>query len=764
MSERLCVVMPVYNEQDAIPAVLAKWDGALSALGIDYEIRPYNDGSKDASLAVMRKAAEGRPRISVRDKPNGGHGNTILTGYREAAADGFDWIFQVDSDDEMGPERFCELWSRRNDFDFLVGIRDGRRQALPRKVISFVSRLCVRLFYGKSVWDVNTPYRLMRTSAFRELFLSIPLSTFAPNVVISGFVGATGLRFFETRVPQRDRTTGEVSIKKWKLLKAAARSFWQTIAFSFRDVGKKDGEPYAGRRLLSFFAFFACCASFAFLAVTVATLDYAIGTAVAFCAIWAAMRSGRLRRAASAAARWIDGHPALCLAAVALVGVALRAWLNSAIPDISRLQTGDSPNFWNCARVMAVGGFPEYKSWFTPALYALAIKALGSSSYTIGVSVNFVLQALTALTLFALGRGIFGRNVAGVIAAACYFLSPYFAFFGFKIYGEHLYFLLAALFFLLMRAWYASVGSRVPRDRETAADSCILRGRSHAAVAIAIPLVAVVTLYTRSEGGLLMFVLAPALYVCSMLHGRRVFPRAAFAIAVFAAVAGCGVFAGYKVNETYHHIHCWLCSHDGWWPRLIGANAECKGRHYKSIKHRNGKNVMIPNPDWKMIPARYKKETGKDIVVLPNHCPEVLVPYIRREIAHRWESMTFPQKVSLVLDKELHVFTTTSVRSINQRECKLSTKLRNFLRGVEEWQKFLLTAALLHFLIGCMLRRREHGASVMFKLMPVLYCVGVACIVAIAEANGRYGLVWRVFLPLYAMGFVCFFRKSEKGE
>ena len=30
MSDKLCVVMPVYNERDAIGAVLAKWDDALS--------------------------------------------------------------------------------------------------------------------------------------------------------------------------------------------------------------------------------------------------------------------------------------------------------------------------------------------------------------------------------------------------------------------------------------------------------------------------------------------------------------------------------------------------------------------------------------------------------------------------------------------------------------------------------------------------------------------------------------------------------------
>lgn len=238
MPERLCVVMPVYNERDVIGGVLKKWATALNRLKIDYAIRPYNDGSKDDSLAVMQKAASTFPRIDVRDKPNGGHGPTILQGYREAAADGYDWVFQIDSDDEMGPESFGGLWARRGDFDFLVGRRQGRVQALPRKAVSLISRLAVRLFYGKSkVWDVNAPYRLYRVSAFRKVFPTLPQDTFAPNVILTGIAARDGLRAMETPVPQHDRTTGEVSIKKWKLLKAAAKSLWQTVAFAERTRG-----------------------------------------------------------------------------------------------------------------------------------------------------------------------------------------------------------------------------------------------------------------------------------------------------------------------------------------------------------------------------------------------------------------------------------------------------------------------------------------------------------------------------------------------
>ena len=231
--------MPVYNEEGAIAAVLKKWTDQLDTMDFKsaYEIHAYNDGSKDHTAEILAKCAKNLSgKVIVHNKPNSGHGPTILQGYRENVLKA-EWLFQIDSDDEMGPESFGRLWEERENYDFLIGIRDGRKQALPRKIISFVSRLSVRIFYGKSVWDVNTPYRLMRSSSFVEIFERIPANTFAPNVILSGMAAKRKMRCFETRVPQRDRQTGEVSIKKWKLMKAAAKSFLQTIAFRFRGAG-----------------------------------------------------------------------------------------------------------------------------------------------------------------------------------------------------------------------------------------------------------------------------------------------------------------------------------------------------------------------------------------------------------------------------------------------------------------------------------------------------------------------------------------------
>lgn len=232
----LCIVMPVYNEEAAIAGVIKKWTEELSRLGINFQIHAYNDGSKDKTLLILNQIAKENEHLIVHDKLNSGHGPTIIQGYRENSNQ--EWLFQIDSDDEIGPEYFYDLWKNRDKYQFLIGRRIRSQQPFSRKIISLVSRLTINLSYGNKVYDVNSPYRLMKTDVFKKVFWSIPSDTFAPNVIISGTVSLKDLSCYETPVYQRQRLTGEVSIIKWKLLKAAVKSLMQTINYRLRV--KKD--------------------------------------------------------------------------------------------------------------------------------------------------------------------------------------------------------------------------------------------------------------------------------------------------------------------------------------------------------------------------------------------------------------------------------------------------------------------------------------------------------------------------------------------
>ena len=228
----LAVVVPVYNEEGVVAQVVGDWIHALDALGIDFELHAYDDGSHDASPKILSEIAQAEERLHVHAKANTGHGPTILAGYLENAE--AEWIFQIDSDDEMGPGAFAELWNAREGFDLGVGERIGTSQPRTRQLVSAASRLAVRALYGEGVSDVNTPYRLMRTSALRPLFESLPRDTFAPNVIVSGVAATWGLRVHAVRVPHRPRTTGTVSIRRMKLLRAAVLSLIQTALARFR--------------------------------------------------------------------------------------------------------------------------------------------------------------------------------------------------------------------------------------------------------------------------------------------------------------------------------------------------------------------------------------------------------------------------------------------------------------------------------------------------------------------------------------------------
>lgn len=229
---QLAIVMPVFNEEEAIANVINKWTKELQKLRINFKIHAYNDGSIDNTLQILNHLASENKNLIVHDKLNTGHGPTIIQGYRENSD--VEWIFQTDSDDEIGSEMFEDLWKKRHKYHFLVGRRKSLQRSLTRKLISSISRLIVRIFYGNRVYDVNAAYRLMRSKQFKDLFFALPDNLFAPNVIISGFASIKKLDVYEAPVRYNKRTKGKTSIKKMKLLKAALKSAYQTIMYRFK--------------------------------------------------------------------------------------------------------------------------------------------------------------------------------------------------------------------------------------------------------------------------------------------------------------------------------------------------------------------------------------------------------------------------------------------------------------------------------------------------------------------------------------------------
>ena len=235
MSIDLNIIIPVYNESEIIDVVIQDWIQELSKLNISLRLNLYNDGSKDKTLDVLRLQQLRYPeRIKVVNKDNTGHGPTILTGYGQNLDS--EWVFQVDSDNEIKAKYFGEFWGIRDGYDFIIGKRVNRDAPFFRKFMAYFSQLLVLMMYGKGVQDVNCPFRLMKISTFWSIFESIPTNTFAPNVIISGMAVKNKVGIKNLNIQFQKRTTGVNSLNSnyFKLIKICLKSFLQTIKYAKR--------------------------------------------------------------------------------------------------------------------------------------------------------------------------------------------------------------------------------------------------------------------------------------------------------------------------------------------------------------------------------------------------------------------------------------------------------------------------------------------------------------------------------------------------
>lgn len=231
----LSVVMPVYNESEAISGVIADWTEQLQRLGVDYELLVYDDGSKDDTPSLLRRAASEHPRLTPAHHPNRGHGPTILRGYREARGE---WVFQTDGDGDMDATGFEALWAKRSEADFLLGYRVGRRWSIARRLVTRAAWLSVQLLFGKGIRDVNAPYRLMRRTWLEKALADLPEDLFAPNLILSGLAIRSGARIAEVPVAHRGRRYGTGSLVGFRVAVPAIRAFLETVRVALRAAGR----------------------------------------------------------------------------------------------------------------------------------------------------------------------------------------------------------------------------------------------------------------------------------------------------------------------------------------------------------------------------------------------------------------------------------------------------------------------------------------------------------------------------------------------
>jgi len=220
-SPELLLVMPIYNEEANIVAVVSEWISALAQLDIQCLLLAINDGSTDRTPTILRSLAQQHPdKIVVIDKANSGHGRSCRCGYDLALAHSAQWILQIDSDGQCDPSFFSAFWEFRADADCVFGFRTTRGDGLIRKLISRSCGFLSSLVAGVDVQDANVPYRLMRNVALTQALHKVSATFDVQNIALTvALKRCEGLRWKYVPIHFRDRRGGVNSINLPKIAK-----------------------------------------------------------------------------------------------------------------------------------------------------------------------------------------------------------------------------------------------------------------------------------------------------------------------------------------------------------------------------------------------------------------------------------------------------------------------------------------------------------------------------------------------------------------
>jgi dolichol-phosphate mannosyltransferase len=176
-SRLFSMVVPVLNEQEALPHTYATLTRVLEGLGMPYEVVVTDNGSADTTPELMRDICGRDSRWKfIRLSRNFGYQNSITAGMLAANGDA---VMVIDADLQDPPElipEFVKKW--QEGYDIVYGVREKRTGESSLRVIP--TMLAMR-FITWSSDDVKLPlnsgdFRLI-TRRVRDAYAKLPETT-----------------------------------------------------------------------------------------------------------------------------------------------------------------------------------------------------------------------------------------------------------------------------------------------------------------------------------------------------------------------------------------------------------------------------------------------------------------------------------------------------------------------------------------------------------------------------------------------------------
>ena len=213
----ISIIIPCYNEQEALPLFLREITRILAQIDDEYELIFVNDGSSDKTLDELRTFAQSDSHITYLSfSRNFGKEAAMYAGFCNARGD---YVAVMDADLQDPPALLPKMLEllKSSEYDS-VATRRATRSGEPPIRSWFARRLyeLINKLSDADIVDGARDFRLMRRSMVDAI-----LSMGEYNRFSKGIFGWVGFRTYWLPYENVERVAGETKWNFWKLFKYA---------------------------------------------------------------------------------------------------------------------------------------------------------------------------------------------------------------------------------------------------------------------------------------------------------------------------------------------------------------------------------------------------------------------------------------------------------------------------------------------------------------------------------------------------------------
>lgn len=211
---QVSIVIPVYNEQDNLNALFTRLTAVMDGIGKPYEILLTNDGSRDASIDMLKEFHRLRPaQVRVIDfNGNFGQHMAIMAAFERVRGD---VVVTLDADLQNPPEEIPKLLAAIDaGHDVAGGYRKNRQDSFFRTYASRIINGIRAKITNIRMRDQGCMLRAYRKHIIDSIVASGETSTFIPALAYSFATSPA-----EVEVEHAARAAGESKYRLYDLIR-----------------------------------------------------------------------------------------------------------------------------------------------------------------------------------------------------------------------------------------------------------------------------------------------------------------------------------------------------------------------------------------------------------------------------------------------------------------------------------------------------------------------------------------------------------------